>query len=38
METGGKVSPREQLLKQLAAGYDTFSELNNNLKEGNKVL
>ena len=37
METGGGASPREQMLKQLAAGYDTFMELINNLSEGGKV-
>ena len=37
METGGGVSPREQLLKQLAAGHDTFMELMGNLQEGSKV-
>ena len=37
METGGGVSPREQLLKQLAAGHDTYMELVGNLKEGSKV-
>lgn len=37
MESGGGASPREQMLKQLAAGYDTFMELVGNLSEGAKV-
>ena len=37
METGGGASPREQMLKQLAAGHDTFMELIGNLSEGTKV-
>lgn len=36
METGGGASPREQMLKQLAAGHDTFMELVGNLSEGTK--
>ena len=37
METGGGASPREQMLKQLAAGYDTFMELISNLSKRGKV-
>lgn len=30
-------SERDQVLKDLAAGYDAYMELNNNLAEGSKV-
>lgn len=37
-ETNGQfTSPREEELKKLAAAYDTFTELQNNVTEGTKV-
>lgn len=38
-ETKGQfTSPREEELKKLAAAYDAFTELQNNVTEGTKVL